>query len=118
MTKSVCEKCFHYAACSEIDVTGTVNNPEYVEPCEHFIDNDEVKIQKRAHWIEKIHTYDGGNTKHICYRCSECNNLEKVRGFTGKRWNDYFKDHHREDLELPKFCNVCGSVVDGIFEEE
>jgi hypothetical protein len=120
MKKSICEKCFHFDACKEIDVTGAVGNPECEienQFCYHFIDRDRVKIEDKAHWIEKHKRYSDGDV-HLTHHCSYCGQLERVKCYNGKEWNDYYHEHYRDTIELPRFCKICGSVVQDIFEEE
>lgn len=117
MGKSICESCFHYAACSAIDVTGVVGNPK-CEPenlfCEHFIHRDRVKIQDKAHWIEDIKRYNDGDV-FVTYFCSHCNQMEYVKSYKGKEWDDYYRERYRDNIELSNFCRKCGSVVECIF---
>lgn len=116
MDKTLCQKCFHYAACKEIDLSGTIGNPEMEnEPCDHFIDSERVKIQDKANWREVINQYI--DTVHICYYCTNCNQLEKVRGYTSYEWANYYNEHHRDELKLPKFCGECGAVIGDIVED-
>lgn len=113
MNNSICENCFHYAACMDIDITGSVGNPECNpenENCMHFISKDSIKIQPRAYWVEKIREYSDGDIT-LTYRCCCCNNLEKVKIYKPAEWNNYFSKHYREELDLPIYCKNCGSIV-------
>ena len=73
-----------------------------------------MKIQDKANWIESIDYY---KDVHILYHCSNCGQLERVKIYNKKQWDEYYKDHYREDVELPKFCKVCGSAMEGIVEK-
>jgi hypothetical protein len=121
MKKSICERCFHYDACSAVDVTGVVGNPE-CEPenqlCDYFIDRDRVKIQDKAHWIEEVKQYKKDGEVFITHYCSHCNRVEKVRSYSNNDWKNYYNERYREGLELSNFCRTCGSIVEGIFEKE
>ena len=115
MEKTLCQRCFHYSACCAIDLSGTLGNPEYENTeCENFVDSEKVKIKDKEKWIESIVYYKDA---HILYHCSNCGQLERVKIYNKKQWDEYYKDHYREDVELPKFCKVCGSVMDGIVEK-
>ena len=115
MEKTLCQRCFHYAACCAIDLSGTLGNPECENTkCENFVDSEKVKIQDKANWIESITDY---KDVHVCYHCSNCGQLERVKIYNKKQWDEYYKDHYREDVELPNFCKVCGSVMNGIVEK-
>ena len=117
MEKTLCQKCFHYEACKEIDLSGTLGNPELEnEPCVHFIDAERVKIEDRANWREKINHWSDGQ---VCvdYYCTNCNQLEKVKIFNKGEWENYYQEHYREVIKLPNFCKVCGSVMGGIVED-
>ena len=115
MEKTLCQRCFHYAACCAIDLTGFMGNPEYENTeCENFIDSERVKIEDKANWIESIANYNG---VHICYYCSNCGRLECVKIYKKSEWEEYYKDHYRDVIELPKFCKECGSVMNGIVEK-
>lgn len=117
MNKTLCQRCFHYAACSEIDLSGAIGNPEMEnEPCDHFVDAERVKIQDKANWREKIYQYSDGNV-HVCYYCTSCNKLERVKSYNKTEWDNYYSEHYRESIELPNFCNNCGSVIYGIVED-
>lgn len=116
MDHSICERCFHYAACSAIDVTGSVGNPDNHsenEICGHFVPAGMVKIQPKGFWTEHVRRYSDGDVG-ITYKCSHCNNLEKVKMFKKVEWDDYFSQHHHDGLELPKYCRNCGSIIEGI----
>lgn len=118
MEKTLCQKCFHYEACTAIDLSGTVGNPEYEnEPCGYFVDADKVLIQEKANWIEKVERWSDG---HACvkYNCSRCEQREKVRIYEEKEWENYYSEHYRDGVEMPNFCKVCGSAMNGIVEEE
>lgn len=119
MNNSICENCFHYAACMDIDVTGSVGNPDCNpenETCMHFISKDLIKIQPKAYWVEHLRTYYDGDVS-ITYRCSCCNNLEKIKLYKLVEWDEYFSKHHHEGLELPNYCNNCGSIVTDIVRD-
>lgn len=118
MDKTLCQRCFHYAACAAIDLSGAIGNPEMEnEPCDHFIDAERVKIQDKANWIEKIFKYKYNGRVHVCYYCTHCNQFEHVDIYTYAEWDNYYSEHYRDNLKLPNFCNVCGSVIDGIIED-
>ena len=115
MEKTLCQRCFHYAACCAIDLSGALGNPEYENTeCENFVDSEKVKIQDKAKWVVTVDKY---TDVHVCYYCSNCGKLKRVKIYNKIQWDEYFKDHYREDVELPKFCEVCGSVMDGIVEK-
>lgn len=117
MSKTLCQRCFHYAACEAIDVTGSIGNTEMENtPCDHFIDADRVKIQDKAKWLEVVKAYSDGEV-HVCYYCTVCNKLEHVSIYNKAVWDNYYSDHYRDDLRLPKFCKVCGSATDDIVED-
>ena len=116
MEKTLCQRCFHYAACCAIDLIGTLGNPECENTeCENFVDSEQVKIQDKAKWVVSVASY---KNIHVRYYCSNCGQLEHVKIYNKKQWNEYYKDHYREDVELPKFCKVCGSVMDGTVEKD
>lgn len=116
MDKTLCQRCFHYAACKEIDLSGFIGDPVMENNhCDHFIDSERVKIQDKANWIEKIHSYS--DNVHVCYYCSSCNRLEKVKGYTKTEWSDYYSEHYRGSIELPNFCCACGSAIAGVVED-
>ena len=111
MDKTLCQKCFHYAACKEIDLSGAIGNPEMEnEPCDHFIDAERVKIQDKAQWVESVSVYS--DSAYVNYNCSCCNYLGKVKRYNKSDWENYFSEHYRDDLKLYKFCEGCGSVMD------
>ena len=117
MDKTLCQKCFHYEACCEIDLSGSMGHPESEnEPCDHFIDSDRVKIQDKANWIEEVKVY--GEYVHICYHCSSCDNFWKVKGYDRKPWDDYFHEHYQEERNVPEYCEMCGSEMVGIIQKE
>lgn len=116
MEKTLCHRCFHYNACCAIDLSGSLGNPEYENTeCENFVDSEKVKIQDQSNWIETI-SYPGDYT-HVCYHCSNCGQLERVKIYKKAEWEDYYKDHYRDSIELPKFCKVCGSAMNRIIEK-
>lgn len=116
MEKTLCQRCFHYSACCAIDLSGTLGNPEYENTeCENFVDSERVKIQDKAKWVISVGKYK--EDVHVCYHCSNCGQLERVKIYNKKQWDEYYKDHYREDVELPNFCKVCGSAMDGIVEK-
>ena len=113
MEKTLCQRCFHYSACCAIDLSGTLGNPECENTeCENFVDSEKVKIQDKAKWIVSVEYY--GDYTHVCYCCSNCGQLEIVKIYNKKQWDEYYKDHYLEYVELTEFCKVCGSVMNGI----
>lgn len=116
MEKTLCQRCFHYSACCAIDLSGTLGNPECENTeCENFVDSEKVKIQDKAKWVVSVGKYK--EDVHVCYHCSNCDQLESVKIYKKVEWEDYYKDHYRDSIELPKFCKVCGSAIDGIVEK-
>ena len=119
MDHSICERCFHYAACSAIDVTGSVGNPENNsenEICEHFVPAAMVKIQAKGYWAEHIRRYYDGDVS-CTYACSHCKTTERVKMYTSAEWEDYFSQHYRDNLKLPKYCKNCGCIIEDILTE-
>ena len=117
MYKTLCQRCFHYAACEAMDVTGAIGNPEMENtPCDHFIDADRVKIQDKANWREQVDRYSDGSA-YVCYYCTCCGKLRKVKGYKKHEWENYYSEHYRDEIELPKFCEMCRAVTDGIVED-
>lgn len=115
MEKTLCQRCFHYSACCAIDLSGTLGNPEYENTeCENFVDSEKVKIQDKAHWVVSVASY---KAVHVCYYCSNCGQLERVKLYEKAEWENYYKDHYLDNIELPKFCKVCGSAMNGIVEK-
>lgn len=114
MSKTLCQRCFHYAACGEIDLSGAIGNPEMEnQPCDHFIDAERVKIEDKAYWSERVRQYSDGDV-HVCYYCTSCNKLERVKTYKKSEWENYYFEHYRENIELPRFCNNCGSAIGGV----
>lgn len=116
METTQCQRCFHYGACKAIDLSGTVGNPEYEnQPCEHYIDSELIEIREKTKWIRNIKRYSDGDV-YVDYKCAHCGNMRRVRSFKNKEWDDYYHEHHRdnEDAELPKYCEVCGSALNGV----
>lgn len=117
MDKTLCQRCFHYEACKDIDLSGAMGNPEMENfPCRHFVDVERVKIQDKANWREKINRWGDGQ---VCvnYYCTSCGQLERVKIFSKGEWENYYNEHYREVIELPKFCKVCGAIIGGIVED-
>ena len=113
MEKTLCQRCFHYSACCAIDLSGALGNPEYENTeCENFVDSEKVKIQDKAKWVVSVDKYK--EYVHVCYCCSNCGQLERAKIYNKKQWDEYYKDHYLEDVELTEFCKVCGSAMDGI----
>ena len=116
MSKTLCQRCFHYTACEAMDLSGYIGNPDMENiPCDDFIDADRVKIQDKANWLEKVKWYRDGDV-HVCYYCTHCSFLRKVKSYNKYEWENYYSEHYRDAIELPKFCEECGSVMDGIVE--
>lgn len=108
-----CENCYHYRACSSVDVTGYVNGLEKAseEACEHFLDPKEVRPS--AHWVRRVSKFISMPEVNVEYRCSRCGAVSE-RVYTHSIipidvWNNYQADHWMPSKELPHFCVGCGA---------
>lgn len=121
MNHTPCNKCFHFAACSEIDLTGAVGSPTAENlQCDHFIDAERVAIRDKAKWVEKKKQYRPDADVFVNYHCSRCGYNERTKLYSDKAWNEYHKDHYLEDIsmdDLANFCKICGSEMIDIVEE-
>ena len=122
MQHTPCNKCFHFAACSEIDLTGSVGNHAAENiPCDHFVDAERIAIRDKAKWIAKKKQYRHSSDMFVSYHCSHCGYGERTTLYTEKAWNEYHKDHYLEDItmnDLADFCKRCGSEMVDIVAEE
>ena len=71
-----CENCYHYQACSSVDVTGYVNGLEKTpeEACEHFLDPKEVR--PTAHWVRQVGKFI--SLPNFCVGCGAGMNLDET----------------------------------------
>ena len=103
-----CINCFHYKACSSIDVTGYVADIEREDgDCEHFITPEEV--HPVAEVVECVNDY-GYNDIFLHIHCSNCGEDLNLKSYRREDWNSYFKDKHYIEYKK-RYCPGCGAII-------
>lgn len=111
-----CINCFHYNACSSVDMTGYVTDVEHVDdPCEHFITPEEV--HPTATIVEKIEYGNYIDKVFLNYHCSRCDERLYIKSYDRKDWDEYFAANRQTAAVISyEHCPRCGSLI--VKEEE